>query len=205
MISDKYKCVFIHIPKTAGMSVEKMLCKSYRRFHQTKPWNIKHGGPMSRHYKKYFNGNNDYFKFTIVRNPWDRAVSLFYYEKMMVKFNPNARRKKAKKYFNKYGDEGFSEFITSKGIGWKDVKNSGSLWRRQAPFLWGDYDYICRFENLEKDMKKVCKQLNIPFSEFPWVNKGDRDTDYRKYYKEESKEIISNLYKEDIDILGYEF
>ena len=83
MISHKHKCVFIHIPKTGGMSMEQMLGVDVLKFHQHSRSLVKHGTPFNEYYKKYFNQDLGYFKFTIVRNPWDRAVSSFYHEKKM--------------------------------------------------------------------------------------------------------------------------
>ena len=69
--SDKYKCLFVHIPKTGGTSIESVF-----------GWYSGHRGEQDHRtileYRKLLGTNFDtYFSFSIVRNPWDRAVSYY--------------------------------------------------------------------------------------------------------------------------------
>jgi len=203
MISKKYKCVFIHIPKCAGMSVEHLLGANLQKFHK-KSWQLKHGGPKAPCNKKFFQ-NPEYFKFTIVRNPWDRAVSAFFHDVKMCKTNPSVRRLKARSLFKKYGIEGFNEFI--KIINIKKLSRQHSHYRRQTPFLDAKYDYICRFENINKDIKFVCDKLGIDFKRFEHKNKSleKEKAHYSDFYSEKSIELIHDIYEEDINKLNYTF
>lgn len=92
MISHKLKLIFIHIKKTAGNSINIFL-KDYSANSivncsrgQSQQLNvycefnkdIKHS--KLDYYKKiYSNKIKDYTIFTIVRNPYDRALSFYYY------------------------------------------------------------------------------------------------------------------------------
>ncbi len=64
---DKHKCIFVHIPKTAGISVSvSLLGESI--------------GNMSAMYYRALFGKEDfrlYFKFAFVRNPFTRLISAF--------------------------------------------------------------------------------------------------------------------------------
>lgn len=95
MISHKHKCIFIHIPKTAGMSVENCFLESLGlRFYlgQSAPLlltynkNLRIGPASLAHLKatEYLKFNyiskelfDDYYKFSFVRNPYHRTVSIY--------------------------------------------------------------------------------------------------------------------------------
>src|SRR3954454_22051651 len=59
---DYYKCIFIHIPKTAGLSVSKTLFGNYAGTHLGIDHYIATLGRKTV---------EEYFKFAFVRNPWD--------------------------------------------------------------------------------------------------------------------------------------
>ena len=95
MISHKYKFIFTHIPKNAGTSIENAL-KDYVEFNE---WDCLYKNKSIGHilgsqdipyaYGKTANTKyikkllketyKDYYKFCVVRNPWDRMVSIFWY------------------------------------------------------------------------------------------------------------------------------
>ena len=74
MISHKYKCIFVHITKTGGTSIEKSLIGTT----STGGFNSKHmTAEMYRdRYLKLF---SNYFKFSVIRNPWDKCFSHYCY------------------------------------------------------------------------------------------------------------------------------
>lgn len=79
MISHKYKCIFIHIQRTGGTSIERWLQGEDQ-------WNLKHNYKhittsyaKERAYPEYY---DDYFKFTFVRNPYERVLSELYIKQM---------------------------------------------------------------------------------------------------------------------------
>ena len=78
MIYDKYKCIHIHIPKTAGTSITKALHgKDFVLFDTNKKIWRQHATALEtrEHYGK--EKWDSYFKFSIVRNPFDRLVSAY--------------------------------------------------------------------------------------------------------------------------------
>ena len=81
MISKNLNCIYIHIPKTGGMSIETILGADIKELHN-KSIKIKHGYPTDWNYPKYW---EKYYKFTFVRNPWDRVVSSYFYNLAMAK------------------------------------------------------------------------------------------------------------------------
>ena len=86
MIINKLKCVFVHIPKTAGSSIEEVLYPSLGQISlmsdvklfagwdsKNKIW-MQHA-TMQQINDLYMGDVSEYFKFSFVRNPYERAVS----------------------------------------------------------------------------------------------------------------------------------
>ena len=74
-----------------------------------------------------------------------------------------------------------------------------------------DLDYLLRFENLNSDFDKLCKNLDIPGLSLATYNgpfkKDSRHArkHYREYYNEYDMKIIEAVYKKDIDYFDYKF
>ena len=76
MINDKYELIFIHIPRTGGMSIKKAL-EDFTDNHQD---TILHPHVKSNEIKKQFPKKyKEYKKFTVIRNPYDRMMSWYSY------------------------------------------------------------------------------------------------------------------------------
>ena len=85
MISFDKKFIFVHINKTAGTSIEKALSNyGVRKLEENSDLELELTYKQSQHfnteeYKKHLgDGYDDYYKFTIIRNPFDRVVSYYY-------------------------------------------------------------------------------------------------------------------------------
>lgn len=188
MVNHKYKVIFTHIPKTAGSSITKF---------------IKDGSQeISDHNYLQQDLNNktkDYFKFTFVRNPWDRFVSNFFYFK---KYGNNYPKDIIMgQTINKY--DSFLDFI-------KDIHKLSKSdlphphFNRQITWLDPRIDFIGRFENLEEDFNFVAQQIGALNRQLPFVNKSNH-RHYRDYYDNEARQIIARRYKKDIERFNYEF
>ena len=77
-INKELKLLFIHVPKCAGKSIEKGFNipadPDLKR-------SIVEGRMTELTFNRYGWDLNDYIKFCIVRNPWDRLVSLYHFRK----------------------------------------------------------------------------------------------------------------------------
>ena len=132
---------------------------------------------------------NNYFRFGNVRNPWDRAVSFYFFKKDITHKIPH--------------DMSFEDFI-------KQDKQFMSLYQWFCiNELQEDYKsnmYFIRHENLHEDILKICDILNLkPKQDLEHRNGTKRDTDYRTYYNEETKQIVKEKYQDDIRLFNYTY
>jgi len=193
------KYLFIHIPKTGGCSLKKSLVSVDGDFIDTKHKKIKR---LRTEFKLH-----EYFKFAFVRNPWDRFVSAYFYLKE-VQNNPNHEWPsdiwKSNVINNDF--DTFSKFVRS-GI-WK-----GSRWFHFYPqydyIVNGhnkdiDIDFVGRFENLQEDFDKVCEHIGLSPQKLIPTNIS-RHKHYTEYYNEDTKKIIADYYRKDIEYFRYVF
>lgn len=191
---DYYECIFVHIPKNAGLSV------SYTLFGNT-------GGSHRkiRDYQQLYAAATfkRYFKFAFVRNPWDRVVSTYFFLKKGGITEKD--RLWADTNVQPYSD--FKDFIRS----WLTEENiNQSLhFQSQMDFLIDSsgnigVDFIGRFETLEEDFQFVTEKLGIR-RELNKTNSSERESSYRHYYDEGTKRIVEEVYKKDIEHFQYTF
>ena len=199
MISHKLKFIFIHIPKTSGNSLSLFL----KRFidndvirtsnslsnplgekqgiiincEKTKK-SIKHNN-ITFYKNTYGEKINDYFKFTIVRNPYDRMLSYYFYSKGKnnQKFNRN-------------------EFINF-------IKNNNCLQHKYID----NTVHIIHFENLINELKNIeCFKEIVNFNNYPTLNASSNSKrNYNEIYDKELKDLVFNKYKKDFELFGYEY
>ena len=67
-----------------------------------------------------------------------------------------------------------------------------------------EVDYVGYFENIESDYEHIQSRLNIE-KKLGIKNANRTGYDYRHYYNERSKAIVEEVYREDIELLGYDF
>lgn len=146
---------------------------------------------------------NDYFKFSIARNPWDRAISYFYWN---TRNDPALKPKK--KFYHHLGVP-YDELDQLRKLFSEFIKNT-TLPSNDPFYVINDelcVNAVIRYENLIEDYAKICNQLGLASSELPRLKGGIRATKhhYSDYYDEESKEIVAKQHKNDIRLFGYKF
>ena len=192
MISHRYKCIFIHVEKTGGTSIECTLDSNLMNESATPKANVsdqfedKHWTALEylqKHPKLY----KEYFTFAFVRNPWDRLVSR--YEWQILIGNP---------YFTKLD---FKKYIKSSSFQGLKFSYLDKICDNQNKII---VDFVGRFEKLQQDFNYICDKIGMKNTQLPYVNKIDRKH-YTKYYDEETKQIIAEKFAKDIEYFGYEF
>lgn len=189
------RSIYVHIPKTAGVSINTSL----------------YDGPTGIHksiamFQKAFSKQeyDDFFKFAFVRNPWDRLVSAYLF---MKKGGRNDFDKRwAEEHLAPYSQ--FEDFV----IHWlnKDNIQLGIHFKPQTSFIClptksgHEMDFIGYFERLQADYQFVRDRLATGTT-LSFQNRNNTRRDYRTYYTPETQAIVGEVYKEDIELLGYDF
>jgi hypothetical protein len=175
--NNRYNVLFIHIPKTAGTSMERQVFL---------------GGSGHATIRDFSNIPNGVFRFAFVRNPWDRFVSAL---------TSHERYKDIDKEDFTY----FVMYEPARNIFPADrVVRSHFLPQYHFVLDTDDkigVDYIGRFEHLEADWAHVCETLDVIY-ELDHYRKGSHQF-YKNYYTPETWDIIGNLYRRDMELFGY--
>ncbi len=149
-----------------------------------------------QHYIPYFKKDLDteswekYRKFTIVRDPYTRAISEYCY------------RHHGKKILMWDNNE-FSNWF-------KNFCCDGVILDHYLPqieyFNHIKYNKILRFENLQDDFRSMCKEYNIKDIELPHINKSVGNVpDFKKQLNKQSIDLINERYFEDFEYFNYKF
>jgi hypothetical protein len=151
--------------------------------------------------KKYFLNENfkKAFKFTIVRNPWDRTVSAFHYLQQIIDKEPKSYADSIDK------KETFKHYIKTT-FATKGVKANHHFHHQyNNAFYKGKQfvDFIGRFENLKEDWKIIAAKINTNDT-LPHIN-ASKHQHYKTYYDDECIKIVADIYKQDIKFFGYKF
>ncbi len=190
------RCIFVHIPKTAGVSVNTGLFGSKTGFHR-----------KISSYQAIFSQReyNDYFKFAFVRNPWDRVASAYLFLKQGGLHSTD--RHWAEKHLAPYAT--FDAFVR----GWLKPENVRLKHHfiPQAEFIClpgkadTELDFIGTYENLRADYDHVRDVLGTGKA-LPEKNvTAGKQKDFRSYYTAQTRAIVADVYRKDIELLGYTF
>lgn len=201
MINHKRKILFIDICKTAGTSIISSLKKYYPddnwegKHHSVPNYTIKLASTVTNEIL------NEYSSFTVIRNPYDRMVSLWvwgmggpYRKDDFVGFMRNVRDGKYIEYNGHRYKTSLQWISDESGI---RVKN------------------IIRYENLQEELNQYLStqelgpiELEKENTKEKWHKHGHKfklHENYREHYCDESQRIVSNLYKDEIEHFGFTF
>lgn len=191
---DNNKCIFVHIPKCAGISLGRALFGEYSGNHM----NV-------LTYQLIFSKEefDSYFKFAFVRNPWDRLVSAFHFlEKGGISERDRVWSSAHLTEFEDF-DDFVKRWITPENIlTWEHFKP-------QYRYICDPHgelqvDYIGRFEQINKDFDYISQRLGIE-ADLPHHNRTKKSKRFQEYYSSETKQIVAEVYKKDIELFDYQF
>ena len=174
MISFSHKFLFVHVPKTAGNSIQGIL-RHYsedrivtregqdgvERFGVESEGRklVKHS-TLADYYRELGSERADgLFKFACVRNPWERMIS-FYFSPHRGEVGWSPRK------FRQFVDKEVRPLRDFFALG--DEKKAG-----RSPFE--NLDHVIRHDHLDSDFGEVCRRIGIPAQELPVRNKSSRE------------------------------
>jgi hypothetical protein len=204
LVSHKHRFIFVHIYKTAGTSLRTALepyCEDRWRWRLGRLIertglhliDLPHKHLTAAAVRDLLSPEvyDRYFKFAFVRNPWDWQVSLYHYTLRSTDHKQHAMTK-AFRDFDEY-------------IRWRVAEEL----RLQQAFVTdaaGDLivDYVGHLETLDDDLDRICERVGIPPISLPHANRSAHK-DYRSYYTDETRELVAQAYRPDIERFGYTF
>lgn len=198
-ICHERKIIFVHIPKCSGTSIEVAL-------NLQNPENMydKHGknsmNIVTRQHltlaeiEKHVGDISGYYKFTVIRNPYDRIVSAFHWLSHNV-YVPESIKKM-----------GFKECV-SKVLSMDPIERRfvfDGHFETQYSYVRGYARKVrvFRFENLKEE---CFVQLQMQFGrvEFGHHLKSDRKP-FQEYFDQKTKELVKNFYIDDFKVFKYD-
>jgi hypothetical protein len=183
------KFLFIHLPKNAGSSVTKVLANYIGvDREELRPQKLKFIRAVDIP-NILGEGKDDYFVFSVTRNPWSRIVSYFHYLKQ-IKQPPGNLPANAK--FDQWVKMGGFRSLQTQMSQLGDGKGVSS-----------HIDYVAKLETIQEDWPKICEGLGIECELMH--DKKSKHEHYSSYYNGITQSIIAQYYKQDIDTFGYEF
>lgn len=186
------KSIFVHITKAAGTSLALSVFGKLPYHYTARQYRVIFG-------RKRFNA---FYKFTFVRNPWDRLYSAYSYLKGGGWNAEDAQW--AQDNLSEF--DNFNDFV----LNWLTPERLYS-----HIHLWPQLDFICDdrkrpiidelfyFESIEDGFQAISRRIGVE-NELSHTNASKR-VGYRDVYSKEAIDKVALLYAEDIHCLGYEF
>ena len=217
MICHDPACVFVHIPKTGGTSLERVftghdwitanpddyevylaerdryrsdwggtLCEGDPGYF-TRNLARKHASQAELREEVGTSGWDALFKFTFVRNPWERLLSIY----------AHGLRDGAEQM-----PSSFSEWITLP----EPKDHMGQPVFRNLVDRWDELDFVGRFERFGDDFAQLASLLGLPDDvTLPHERHGSRGQHDLSLYDDQAIAAVSERCAEEIDRFGYRF
>jgi hypothetical protein len=232
--------VFVHIPKCAGTSITQAFMQSGCDLSFYGPAPLQHRLEFNvlwlhhtpaRHLQTKLSENDWHssYKFTVVRNPWERLVSLYHYRRrkepvyVPVSWNRSAFGYillRPRYWYRCLQEMRRVQFAPKYATGLREDEDFEQWLRRQMAdsnfaraFSCSNYtcdregrilvDEVIRQEDLEAGFAKVCKRLSLNAT-LPQSNASEH-RDYRSYYTPALRDFVGERFSSDIQRFLFSF
>ena len=173
--------VFIHPPRCSGSSIEKSLAPARWMWP-----GLKHHDAREAKNKCGNDRWTNSFKFAIVRNPFDRVISM--YVGMWYR-----GRQRGVKF------ETLEEFLTS------IPKNPREAGITCCDYINEEMDYVIKFETRNDDIDEINKRYNLKIDKHLQCRRTRRKADYRPYHTPETIQLVEKHFQDDLIRFNYKF
>ncbi|MFK5892540.1 MAG: sulfotransferase family 2 domain-containing protein [Pseudomonadota bacterium] len=198
MIDHEKKILFIHIPKCAGTFIEKHLTPNI----QWDKTDEKHL-TMEHSIDKYgLDIVQSYYKFSIIRNPYERLVSFYLYQKRRNEklFDSNLCDTLCRKYRTNYYNN-FKDFV----FNLQHYEHKLAVWVKNdiasCGYFLNNYhgikmDLVIKQENLSDEISLLEEKFHIAFSNQK-TNSSPEKYEYKNFYDRDTIAFVRKFYKDD--------
>lgn len=194
MISEKF--IFVHIPRTGGTSLERLLLTiegttSWESLENKKAVDVRIG--KEKHMRassiRATAGEEKWrntLKFAIVRNPFDKVISHFhqpYYRKI-----------------NALSGASLEDFL----LAYQPAPHEEGV--TCSDYLDEDVDQIIRYENYNEEVCRLLADYGIQLSQVDTrIGHTRPEVAYQEYYNSRTKTMVERMYADDLRRFGYTF
>ncbi len=225
--SPSHRYVHVAIPKTGTTSLIRALSRlhrkhggrlelfkepvtpEFRRKHGLDEIGDRHPGytkHLSAIQLKYILGVEQYdrcFSFSIVRNPWARLASRYFFTS--TDNEPSEEEKRARNTGRKFHELSFEDWIERR---WK----RGGKKRRYRTQLGKltdldgrlIVDFVGRLETVQDSFRHICLQIGVAPFDMPHIN-GTRKGRYQQFYNDRTRDMVGEMCQVDIEHFSYTF
>lgn len=201
MLSLKGRWLFVHVAKTGGNSLQSVLAAqsedrltSDRHRDGVEDFEVagditgrKHMSLQEYHHRLPANVYERLFRFAVVRNPWERAVSAYFgpIQWALDDGPPEWSRPR------------FEQLLEAVDPAMDMLSVDGRL----------DIDMVLRYETLDEDACVLFHRLGLGARELPHRNRSLVSADWRTWYAQDpgAVDVVAERYSSDIETFGYRF
>ena len=200
LVDHKRKFIFIHIFKCAGNSIRKVI---------TDPNNseeVGSGHANARDVKELMGKEfDDYYTFTVVRNPFDWLFSTYYY----VLYSGHTRHKEKVSLLDSFEDfpRHYVEYMMD-----EQMPLGSNKCTMLKDFVCDEdgnqiVDFIGKKETLQKDINTILTNIEMPPLTVPKINitHSKIGKNYKDYYSPKLVDYVNKTFADDLRYFNYEF
>lgn len=210
LVSFSHKFIFVRLPKTAGTSLKSVLApycpyflppgatpeqlqkaddlKTFCKFKfkdlmwHSHAWEIRDALPPGVY--------EDFFKFGVVRNPWDWLLSTYSFIAQL----------KSHPLHETVQPMSFEQYLH-----WRFETGNMNLYKyvsdQQGECI---VDHVARMETLSEEFPLLARRMGIRETGLPRLNKS-KHRDYRAMYTDAMAELVAGYFAKDMELFGYDF